>query len=463
MEGTEPPRLFGTDGIRMVVGPDLTPDLVLDVAAAVAQFLDGQGPVLIGQDFRTTSPGIARILAGTLSMYGVAVVELGPMPTPCLQFNVRALGARLSLMVTASHNPTEFNGIKFTGPDGTELTRQEEMRIERLIADRRFPPVDWQRARKPAEDSQGVRRYADSILAHSDRPAIARKRPKVILDPGNGTSAIVSPELLRELGCRVSTLHAQPDGFFPGRPSDPTETNLGDLRNAVQHSGADLGIAHDGDSDRVAFVDEQGRFVPGEVTLALFAQYVLREHPGSTIVTSVTSSSCVKDVVEAAQGRLVITRSGSLPVALGILEHSAKFGGEENGGYYWPEHQVTRDGPMSSAKMVEILARTEEPLSHLVDALPRYTVLKLNVPLAKEFRSATVREVTRTLASEGAETMTLDGVKAFFADGWILVRPSGTEPVCRVFAESRDPARARELLDLGRRLVENATPTGSGR
>ncbi len=440
----------------MVVGRELTPPLLVDVAGAVAEFLGGEGTVLLAHDFRTTSPGIARILGGTLAVHGLDVVEMGAMPTPCLQFNVRALDARLGLTVTASHNPTEFNGVKFTGPDGTELTREEEERIEAAVAARHAPAIDWRRARTPVSDTQGIRRYVRSIRSHVDPAGIAARGLRVVLDPGNGTSAVTSPALLRELGANVSTLHAQPDGFFPGRPSEPNDANLGDLKKAVLQFGADVGVAHDGDSDRAAFVDERGRFVPGEVALALFAQYVLARHPGGTVVTSVTSSSCVRDVVDRAKGRLVITRSGSLPVARAAIDQHAVFAGEENGGYYWPEHQVARDGPMSSARMLELLARAKRPLSELLAELPRYTVVKSNVPLARELRAPVVSAVTRALGDQGAELSTLDGVKAFFQDGWVLVRPSGTEPLCRIFAESRDEHRARELLDLGRNLVADA-------
>ncbi|HTT26051.1 MAG TPA: phosphoglucosamine mutase, partial [Thermoplasmata archaeon] len=357
--------MFGTDGIRGVVGVDYTPAFVADVGAALAKFLQGNGHVLVGWDFRTTSPGIARILTGALMMNGLEVTEVGTMPTPCLQFNVKALGARAGTMVTASHNPTEFNGIKFSGPDGLEIPRDAEEFIEKAIAERQFPSTPWNRAGSVRTDSRGLERYVRSIRAHVDEAAIRRMRPRVVLDCGNGTSALTSPMLLRELGCDLITLNANPDGHFPGHPSEPTEENLADLRRTVVQTGASLGIAHDGDSDRVAFIDETGHYIPGEETLAIFARQTLQATPRSTIVTAVTSTSCVDDVVTAEGGRLLVTRSGSLPVARAILENSARFGGEENGGYYWPEHQIARDGPMSSAKMLELLAVTGTKLSQL--------------------------------------------------------------------------------------------------
>ncbi|HXQ94746.1 MAG TPA: phosphoglucosamine mutase [Thermoplasmata archaeon] len=459
------PRLFGTDGIRRVVNADFSPVFIAEVAASTAEFLGGEGPVLIAQDFRTTSPGIARILAGVLSMDGLEVVDLGPMPTPCLQFNVRALKARLGLMVTASHNPTDFNGIKFCGPDGLEITPEEEHAIERNVHLRRHAVPRWDRAAAIREDSNGVTRYLQSVVAQVDRGRIEKRQLRVVLDCGNGTSAATSPLLLRSLGCRLTTLNANPDGHFPGHPSEPTEANLADLRKTVVAVGADLGVAHDGDSDRVAFVDETGRYVPGEEALGLFAREMLRRAGGGTVVTSVTSTRCVEEAVRLAGGKLVITRSGSLPVARAILEENAVFGGEENGGFYWPKHQDARDGPASSAMLLDIIAETGKSLGALLSDLPKFHVVKRNVPLPAPAKSAVLDRVRTTLGADAERLVTLDGVKAFYPDGWILVRPSGTEPVCRVYAESRDAARANAMCEravalVGSLVTELSSPTG---
>jgi phosphomannomutase/phosphoglucomutase len=447
------PRLFGTDGIRRIVNAEFSPVFIAEVAAATAEFLQGEGPVLIAQDFRTTSPGIARILAGVLSMDGIGVIDLGPMPTPCLQFNVRALNARLGLMVTASHNPTDFNGIKFSGPEGLEITPEEERVIERNVHFRRHAVPVWDRAVAPRVETDGVARYLRSIVSRVDREKIEARKFRVVLDCGNGTSAATSPELLRSLGCRLTTLNANPDGHFPGHPSEPTETNLADLRKAVVAIGADFGVAHDGDSDRVAFVDETGRYIPGEEALGLFARETLRRNGGGTIVTSVTSTRCVEEVVRQAGAKLVITRSGSLPVARGIMDEHAVFGGEENGGFYWPAHQVARDGPASSAMLLDILAETGKSLGELLADLPKFHVVKRNVPLPPAVKAKVLDRVRETLGAEAERLVTLDGVKAFYPDGWILVRPSGTEPICRVYAESRDPAKAKAMCERAVALV----------
>ncbi|MCI4321774.1 MAG: phosphoglucosamine mutase, partial [Thermoplasmata archaeon] len=334
VEGPTPnaPRLFGTDGIRQVVGREITPVFVAEVGSAIATYLRGSGDVLLARDFRTSSEAMARVLTGALLMDGIHVREMGVMPTPCLQFNVRALGAAMGLTVTASHNPTEFNGIKFTDPGGTEIPRTSEEILERTIFQREFVRGTWDHIGELRTDADGVDRYTRSILGHSDTAAIRAAAPVVVLDPGNGTSAVTSPNLLRELGCKVITLNANPDGHFPGRPSEPNEENLWALRKAVVEFGAVVGIAHDGDADRASFVDEHGTYLAGDVTMALFAKHRLRERAAGVVVTSVTSSTLVEDVVRSEGGEIEITRSGSLPVALRMLERRAIFGGEENGG-----------------------------------------------------------------------------------------------------------------------------------
>jgi phosphomannomutase/phosphoglucomutase len=455
-----PSPLFGTDGIRKVVGEDMTPPFVARVISAFAEWVDGPGPVLIAHDYRTSSDGIARLCSGTLQMNGVDVLELGVMPTPCLQFNVLALRARAGLMITASHNPTEFNGIKFCGPRGLEIPPSAERQIEDAYAHTRNRFVPWNRMGQIRAESGGIRRYIDSVTSNVDRAMIQAAAPTVVLDCGNGTSAATSPLLLHSgLGCGLTTLNANPDGSFPGHPSDPTEENLRSLQRLVPESGAILGIAHDGDSDRIAFVDERGKYVSGDITLALLARDVLRHQPGATIVTSITSSTAIEDVVRAEGGKLAVTRSGSLAVAEAIAENSAAFGGEENGHFYFPAHQNAPDGPMSSAKVIEILVREGRPMSELVQELPRYSVIKTSVPLPPAVRDTVMAQAAERLKEGAVRTVTLDGVKAFYPTGWLLVRPSGTEPICRVLSESKTPDIAQSLNRKGRELVDELVRT----
>jgi phosphomannomutase/phosphoglucomutase len=449
-------RLFGTDGIRGVVGSLYTPNFVADIASAYGTWLGSPGSVLIGQDFRTTSGGISHILAGTLQMLGFDVVEMGPMPTPCFQYNVRAFGAKGGLMVTASHNPPEFNGIKFTGPRGLEIPKDAEAKIERHFVERSYVGADWMTAGTIRSDSTGVDRYVDSIQKHIDVPAIRRSKLSVVLDPGNGTSAVSSPRLLREIGCKLVTVNSNPDGWFPGRNSEPSEENLTQLAKTVPELGAAVGIAHDGDADRVAFIDERGQYLTGDLALAVLARYVLRTHPGGTIVTSVTTSSVVDEVVKKSGGKLVTTKSGSLPVAVGIEQSHGVFGGEENGHYYWPEHQNAPDGPMSSAMMLELLAHEGRPLSELAAEIPVYHLKKQRVQVDPKLHAVVLAHAITALGQSADRIDTTDGVKAYYPGGWLLIRPSGTEPIVRVFAEGRSAERADSFSRRGVGVVDQA-------
>jgi phosphomannomutase / phosphoglucomutase len=448
--------LFGTNGIRGVVGGLYTPSFVSDIACAYGTWLAPPGAVLVGQDFRTTSVGIARILAGSLQMLGFDVVEMGSMPTPCFQFNLRETGAKGGLMVTASHNPPEFNGIKFAGPRGRPIPPEAEEKIDQHFTSRTFLRPDWMTAGTIRRESSGVDRYLSSIRRNVDTEAIVRRCPSVVLDPGHGASAVTSPRLLRELGCTLLTLNSTPDGWFPGRLSDPSEENLARLASAVPDTGAAVGIAHDGDADRAAFVDERGRFVPGDAALALFVRYVLRRRPGATIVTTITTSTAVEDEVQRHGGTLLVTRTGTPWMAAEIERSGAAFGGDDWGHCFWPEHQNAPDGPMTSAVMLEILSREGRPLSELLAEIPTYVVRRRSVPLDPRQRGPVLEHVFRALSERAERVDTTDGVKAYLPGGWVLIRPSGTEPLMRVYAEGKSAERADAFAEAGLGIVREA-------
>src|SRR5208282_3965527 len=264
-------RLFGTNGIREVVGETLTAPFVTRVAAAIASVVPAPATIAVGRDGRTSSPAFARIVSSTLVLAGHRVVDLGLLATPAIQYNVPRVGARMGVIVTASHNPPEFNGIKCIGADGLEVPRETEEAIEAAVDRGATPAAPFSRIGSARTDDMAGDRYLDGIVALVDRSRIEARRFTIVLDCGNGASIPTSPELLRRLGCRTITLNAQVDGTFPGHLSEPTESALTDLCRVVPAVGADLGAAHDGDADRAVFVDASGRYVPGEQMLALLA------------------------------------------------------------------------------------------------------------------------------------------------------------------------------------------------
>ena len=446
-------RLFGTNGIRGVVGEAMNADLAVKVGRAMGTFFGG-GSVALARDPRVSGPMLARAAASGLMSAGCDVIDLGMVPTPCAQYFVAKSGhLKGAIVVTASHNPREFNGLKAIDARGMEMRREDEESIEAIFFENRFHAAAWSEVGSSRTDDTAVQRYMEAIEAKVDAEAIRKWSPMVVVDPGNGAGCVVTPYLLRSLGCRVLTLNAQPDGAFPGRLPEPTPDHLGDLMRVVSEVHADLGIAHDGDADRATFVDDKGAFVVGDKALALLARAAVKSR-GGAVVTPVSTSSVVEDVVRAAGSKVIRTRVGSPIVARTMFESGAVFGGEENGGVIFPDHQFCRDGAMSVAKMLELLAQEGKSLSALVAGLPQYHIKKANVTVPVERREAVLASIVDF--ARGRKVDTTDGVKILEGDGAVLVRPSGTEPIFRVYAEAKTPARADALADEGVALIQKA-------
>jgi phosphomannomutase / phosphoglucomutase len=453
-------RLFGTNGIREVVGGKMSAPFVTAVAGAIAREAPVGAPVLVGWDGRTSSEAFAAITSSTLALAGHRVLQLGVLPTPAVQYNIRPLGAQLAVMVTASHNPREFNGIKLIAADGLEAPRSLEEAVERNVAAGDGLAAPYDRQGSIHTDASGGSRYVHGILKAVDRARIAARKYSVVLDCGNGASVVTSPTLLRHLGCRVVTLNGHLDGTFPGHLSEPTESNLSDLIRSVPAMGADVGIAHDGDADRAVFVEPDGRFVPGEKILALLAGNMVRRRGGGVVVTPVTSSQAVEDAVRSAGGEVVYTRVGSPVVTHEMQARQAVFGGEENGGLIFPEFQLARDGAMTAAAVLDLLAESGRTLSELIKGLPEYHLVKRKHPCPDDQKAPLLEAFRQTIPS-GARVVDLDGIKLYQNDGWVLLRASGTEPIVRIFAESRDAKSAETLASQTLSWVEHALGAGS--
>jgi len=450
-------RLFGTNGIRGIIGKDMNPELALRIGMAAGMHF--KGVVAIGRDPRTSSKMLADAVTSGLSATGVDVVDIGVLPTPSLQYYVRTSRLAGGVMITASHNPPEYNGIKCVDPQGMECSAEEEEAIETIYFEKEFEIRAWNSLGKVREEGDAIARYIDGIVSKVDKVAIARRRLKVVLDCGNGAACFSSPYLLSRLGCELVTLNAQPDGSFPGRLPEPVPANVVDLMRTVKEAEADIGIAHDGDADRIIFVDEKGEYIYGDKSLALLAGEILAGK-GGLIVTPVSSSSCLEDVVKSHHGQVHYTRVGSPIVARAMFNMGAVFGGEENGGLIFPDHQFCRDGAMAAARMLELLARHEEPLSELIAALPQYQLFKTSVSHPDGLREAIMDEVRKRTI--GLKIIAVDGVKIIHDDGWVLIRPSGTETIFRIFAEAKSKERAEELGKMGTSMVQQVIRDISG-
>jgi phosphomannomutase/phosphoglucomutase len=438
--------LFGTNGVRGIANVELTTELAMDLAKSFGTFRPGT--IAVGRDTRESGEMIkAAVISGLLST-GCKVIDLGIAPIPAVQYYVKECKRDGGIMVTASHNPPEYNGIKGIASDGTEYSHEDEAVVEKLYYSHEFSRALWSRTGglsyadpKPA--------YIDGIISKVDAEAIRAKKFKVVADPGSGAASLTTPFLLRKLGCKVITLNAQVDGTFPGRNPEPTGNEINDLKAAVVAAGADLGVAHDCDADRAVFVDEKGRFVNEDVLLAIMTKHMLEKHPGGTIVTPVSSSSLIQDIADQYHAKVIWTQVGSIYVARTMIATGAVFGGEGNGGLIFPMFQYCRDGGMSAASMLEMLAHTGKKLSAIVDEMPAYQSVKDKIKCKdKEAVIKRIEAHTRDVKVDRT-----DGLKIYRPDGWVLIRMSGTEPMIRVFAESRTEAGAKKLADYGVGLV----------
>lgn len=455
-------KLFGTNGVRGFANQDMNAELALKLGRSLGSFLKKGDTVLVGRDTRTSGPMLVAALSAGLASAGVHVHDAGEVTTPALQYAVKTSKGRYAAgpqrpdgssgpshgyaagaVVTASHNPPEFNGIKFIDPDGTEMRSDKEDAIEAVFFSDRFRSVEWNEIGQSHYQPGVNNAYVDAIVAKVDHEAIRRAKLTVVLDTSNGAGSHTAPYLLRKLGVHVVTMNAQPDGTFPGHPSEPTPENVKDLVAATKAFGASLGVVQDGDADRCVFIDEKGSYIDGNRTLALMAGFVVGQRRGGLVVTPVSSSAIIEEHVKAKGGNVAYTRVGAPIVARYMMDHGAVVGGEENGGIIWPEFQHCRDASMTLAKVLELLATSGKPFSALLAELPSAAAVKKKVECPNDKKQKALDAFAKAHAKDRVDTT--DGVKVYTNEGWVLVRPSGTEPIFRVYAESKTHEQAETL------------------
>jgi len=438
-------EIFGSSGVRGVANEYLNPEFVCQIGKA-AGTVWGTDRVAIARDTRATGEMLSNAAASGLAAVGADVDRLAVVPTPGLQAYCEHEGIP-GLMVTASHNPPEYNGVKLVGPDGIELSRGTLERVEQRLLAEDFDAVPW--SETGSETRIDDARYVREVLAAVDRERIADANLTVALDPGHGAGSVTSPEIFRSLGCEVVTVNAQPDGYFPGRDPEPIAENLADLGRLVRAADADVGIAHDGDADRAIFFDEHGEFVDGDAALAALAAAELSA--GDVAVSAVNVSQRLVDVVETANADLSLTAIGSTNLITRINDlresgESVPIAGEGNGGILFPNYRLARDGAYTAARFLELLA--EQSVSDLVAPYDDYHTLRMDVEYADDDeRADLLAAIERVAERADADLDTTDGYRLDYGDSWVLARPSGTEPVIRIYAESSDPRRATDLAD----------------
>ncbi|AIZ56990.1 putative phosphoglucosamine mutase [Candidatus Methanoplasma termitum] len=441
-------RLFGTNGVRGIINEDMTSEMVLQLGKAIGTVMNGM--VAVASDTRTSADMLKMAISAGIMAVGRNVLDLGVLPTPALQYYVRTRSdIKGGVMITASHNPPMFNGIKCISYDGTEATRKEEEAIEEQFS-KEIPGAAWNYTGEMERVWGAGEEYVDAIVSKVDADAIRKAELRVCLDCANGAAYETSPLLLKKLNVKAITLNCNPQGESPGRPIEPTEDNIKDVLSLTRATRSDLGIAHDGDADRCVFITSDGKFVGGDKSLALLSKYTLSKQKG-LIVTPVSTSSLVAEVVEAAGGTIIFTAVGSPIVARKMMETGAIFGGEENGGLIFPEQQFCRDGGMAIAKMLECVAKAG-PLKNQVSKLPIYYTVKKKIDCPNDMKKHVLEYIENE--SAGAMIDKVDGMKATYDDGWVLARPSGTEPAFRIFSESKDEVVANQRAEKYETMVK---------
>jgi phosphomannomutase/phosphoglucomutase len=448
-------KLFGTNGIRGIPGKDLTLEFVTEMAQSIGSYFLGSKSILVGHDVRISSPTLSRAVLSGVMACGSEAQEGGLAPTPAHQFAVRTLGYGAGIIVTASHNPPQYNGMKVVGPDGVEISRDTERQIEHVYFDKKYNKADWKSVGHSGKETRVVENYIQGIMSQVDRQKISEMAPTVVLDVGNGAQAVSAPYLCERLGCRVITINGQPDGNFPGRGPEPTPAVLKTMSDAVQTYHAAFGVAYDGDGDRSLFCDENGEIYWGDRTGSLLVDFLLEKHRGGPVATTVSTSQLVGIIAKQKNAEVIWTTVGSVDVSRAMVNQNAPLGLEENGGFFYGPHIPVRDGAMTTALVLNALAVRRQSFSKAIGALPQFYQKKAKFECPNDKKKPVMAKLEAG-SKEGKIDRT-DGLKIWLDEHtWILLRPSGTEPLIRVYAESDDESKLEKMYEKYQEMVKDA-------
>ncbi|MBE6503646.1 MAG: phosphoglucosamine mutase [Methanobrevibacter sp.] len=438
-------KLFGTSGIRGKIASEVTCELALNVGKSLAYYLGNTGSVVVGYDTRTTNLMLEHAICAGLIESGVDVIKIGMVPTPLVGYACEKLDADAGIMLTASHNPSQYNGIKLWNKNGMAYSQNQEREIEEIYAEKSYVSVSWDKVGHINVNEEIKGQYIDDLV---DMVNI-KKGLKVVIDCASGAGSEISPLVFRKAGCEVTTINSQPDGFFPGRNPEPNAENLQTLMKTVVAIGADLGIAHDGDADRMITVDEKGNISPFDSLLALIS----KEFEGD-IVTTVDAGLCMD---ESVNGEVIRTPVGDVNVAEVIIKKDASFGGEPSGTWLHPDFCMCPDGILSGLRMAEVVSR-DGKLSELLNNIPSYPNIREKINCSKEAKvkvMENMEELLKNAFDDIEDINSIDGLRLTFSDdSWLLVRPSGTEDYIRITLESRDQQRADYIKNTSLEIIK---------
>ncbi len=428
---------FGTNGVRGRFDT-LGPELALKIAQAVGRYFKGK--MIVARDCRLTGGVLKSAVIAGLASVGCDVVDLGIVSAPTAEFMIKKLKAKGCIIVTASHNPPEWNALKVVDGDGVAVSKERGEEIEKLMEGK---PVAWDKVGRITRNEAATREHINAIKEIVGDV----EKSKIVLDCGNGTASVIAPALFKELGAEIVTLNSHLDGRFPGRPSEPTEENVKELITAVRSTKADAGIAWDADGDRVIFVDENGGYVIGD---KVFALSIIWNAKKGDVVTTVATSKAVEDISENVR----YTAIGAPYLCEELRKKPAVIGGEEVGGVIWPQLSLAKDGFMTGAMLMKALG--EKRLSEWLEQVPEYHNVKKKVKADEKQKKEFVKRVLDYAKKEKLDYNDIDGVRIDFKDSWVIVRASGTENYVRIFAEARSKGKAEELVNTYEKIAKSA-------
>jgi len=443
--------IISISGMRGIIGSNLTAAIAAEYACAFGTFLKrnnaGAGKklsVCLGRDSRPSGEMLAAAVTAGLSSAGVDVIELGLVSTPGVGLMTTRLGAAGGVVITASHNPIEYNGIKFLLGNGIAPAADTAKEIRRIYFDKDFDLADSVDCGGVEANNKTDSVHIEKVLATVERDAIARKKFKVVLDSVNGAGGNIGKGLLGELGCEVVAVNDEPTGLFAHTP-EPTKENLGGLCEEVKKAGADVGFAQDPDADRLAIVDENGVYIGEEYTVALAAKYVYSMRTGKS-AANLSTSRMIDDIAEAGGGEVIRTPVGEAHVANAMIENGCIIGGEGNGGVIDLRVGPVRDSLVAIGLVLGLMAKTGKKVSELASEIGGYRMEKVKFEATREQAQVIIDEAKKVFA--GAKVDSCDGARFDLDDGWVHIRSSNTEPIMRVIVETQSSQATQKYIDM---------------
>lgn len=449
-------NIFRAYDIRGIYGLDLDEGVAEVIGRSIAEYSGSGKTFIVGRDVRLSSGPLSGALIRGMAAGGLDVEDIGVVTTPLLYFATRYYRAQGGVMVSASHNPPEWNGFKILLDRGFVCMGMGMEDLRDIALKASFGEA---RAGSVRVNSNAIKDYEEYI----SRVVNVRRGLRIAADPGGGSCTVLVPRVFERVGIEAHTIYGEPDGSFSRHPPEPNEQTVSELRGLVLERGAEFGICFDGDGDRAVFVDDRGRLVPSSVVLAIFARHYLRKNRGAPVVYEVSCSMIVEETIRAFGGRPVLSRVGHTYIYEKMISEGAVLGGEVSGHFYFKDIYGFDDAVYAGLKMAEVLSEEDMKLSEIVDSIPRYPhipVKSYRCPDEAKFR--VVNRLAEELRALGHRTLTIDGVKVITEDGWFLIRPSNTQPLIRLTVEARDKEKLRKLASYAEGIILEGIRRGCG-